>query len=115
MAWRKIEDKESNFIRVYEVTSRMHMTASFFPQNELPPNATHIDIADRPSGDHIWDEVGDVWVEDVENIKLSKKTVLEAQAREDFFNNSAEKAKLDTANSSIDTASSKAEIEAITL
>lgn len=115
MTWRKIEDGNSDFIRVYEVNTRMHMTASFFPVNELPPHATHTDITDKPSSDHIWDDAGDQWVEDLVNIKLNKKAALESQAREDVFNNSPQKTAMDTAHGNVDSANSKAAIDAITL
>ncbi len=115
MTWRKIEDDQGNFIRVYEVSPRVHMTASFFGTNELPPNATHIDIADKPSPDHVWDEAGDQWVEDLANIKERKKQQLESQARENLFSSSPQKTAMDIAHNGVDAASSKTEIDAITL
>ena len=115
MAWRKIEDDKGNFIRVYEATPRIHMTVSFFSENELPPKAVHTDIMDPPDAMYVYDAVLDQWVENLESLKEVKKQELEVQAREKLFNASPEKIEMDAAFSEVDSAMTKVAIESVKL
>ena len=114
MTWKKITNKHTGeFLQVYRA-DKIGETAEYWSYTHAAPNnATHTVIPDKPSEFHNFN--GEEWLEDLTAIKARRETALEKQAREDHFNESSNKAKLDVARSSISSAKTKAEVERVSL
>lgn len=120
MAWKTIHRKsDGQFLEAYDTGPEgpgyRHEDARSWNFTHTSEVCDHAVIVDRPDEDYNWDDGLSQWVEDIEAIRARHDQNLEAEAREDHFQTSAQKTRLDAAKSITAGKTTRVEIEAVTL